>query len=225
MSAETTEPPGTTTPNGGKPEDSNDWRSIFDAPDFTALLRPAQTVKAREYSGKVKSVLKAGMVASINVGDLPDAAAILTHGPAFADAAGQFADSNELAANAIDIITSPGNPAVLFVMTAIPLVAQLFRNHEDVIKNIPEARKNARLQRKAMATARKAEKPRFTIRAFGREWPVRFRTPKVSKVFSGFRSQTRDPDAMTMAVFTDPAVIRALRKQGIVMVRTDEPAP
>jgi hypothetical protein len=206
--------------NGGRPEDG--WRSIFDAPNLTALVKPAQTRNAKEYSDKVKALLKSGMVATINVGDFPDAAAILTYGPEFADAAGQFADSNKYAAQAIDIITSPGNPAAMFILTAIPLIAQLTRNHEESIKRLPETRKQARLRRKAMADARKVEKPRFTIRAMGREWPVRFRTPRISKVFSAFRAQTRDPDSMTLNVFTDPAVIRALKKQGIVLVNPND---
>jgi hypothetical protein len=226
MTAETGQ--GSTTGangNGSGPTTGDEWRSIFDAPDFTALVKPAQTHKAKEYSEKVKSVLKSGMVGAINVGDFPDAATILHYGPAFADATGQLADGSEWAAKAVDVITSPGNPVMLFAMTAIPFGAQLFRNHEDLIKNIPETRRNMRLRRKAMATAHKAEPPRFTIRAFGRAWPVRFNTPKIGKMLAGFKSQTRDPEQLTYKVFTDPAVIRALRKQGIVLVNPNDPPP
>jgi hypothetical protein len=211
----------TASANGhGKPPE-DDWRTLFDAPDFTALVKPAQTVKAKEYATKVKSVLKSGLVGAINVGDFPDAAAILQYGAPFADAAGQLADSNEIAGKAIDIITSPGNPLMLFLMTAIPFGAQLFRNHEEQIKQIPMTRRQARLRRKAMATAKKAEPPRFTIRAFGRAWPIHFRTPRLGKVLAGFKAQTRDPDQMTYQVFTDPAVLRALKKQGIVLVKSE----
>jgi hypothetical protein len=213
------------TANGSTPE-GEDWRTLFDAPDFTSLVKPAQTAKAREYSGKVKSVLKSGLVGAINVGDFPDAAAILQYGSPFADAAGQLADANEWAAKGIDIITSPGNPIMLFLMTAIPFGAQLVRNHEDTLRNIPTTRRQARLRRKAMATAKKAEPPRFTIRAFGRAWPIHFRTPKLGKILSGFKAQTRDPQQMTYQVFTDPAVLRALKKQGIVLVKPgDDNAP
>jgi hypothetical protein len=214
----TAESETSTSTANGKPD--GDWRSIFDAPDFTSLVRPAQTAKAREYSGKVKSVLKSGMVGAINAGDFKDAATILHYGPSFADATGQLADSSEWAAKAVDVITAPGNPAMLFVMTAIPFTAQLFRNHEDVIKNIPETRRNMRLRRKAMAQAHKAEEPRFTIRFFKREWPIRFRTPNFGKFLAGFKSQTRDPDELAYQVFTDPSVVRALKKQGIVLVNT-----
>jgi hypothetical protein len=213
----------TQSANGSQPED---WRSIFDAPDFTSLVKPAQTMKAKEYSGKVKSVLKSGMVGAINVGDFPDAAAILQYGTPFADAAGQLADGNEWAAKGIDIITSPGNPVMLFLMTAIPFGAQLIRNHEDALRDLPMTRKQAKLRRKAMATATKAEPPKFTIKFMGRKWPVHFRTPKIGKVLAGFKSQTRDPGQMTYQVFTDPAVLRALKKQGIVLVNPgDKDAP
>lgn len=208
------------TANGGPPQ-GEDWRGIFDAPDFTSLVKPAQTMKAKEYSGKVKSVLKSGLVGAINVGDFEDAAAILQYGTPFADAAGQLADSNDWAAKGIDIITSPGNPIMLFLMTAIPFGAQLVRNHEETIKQLPTSRRQARLRRKAMATAKKAEPPRFTIRVMGRSWPVHFRTPKVGKLLAGFKAQTRDPAEMTFQVFTDPAVIRALKKQGIVLVKQE----
>jgi hypothetical protein len=210
----------------GSSNTPDDWRTLFEAPDFTSLVKPAQTMKAREYSGKVKSVLKSGMVGAINVGDFRDAAAILQYGAPFADAAGQLADSQEWAAKGIDIITSPGNPLMLFLATGIPFMAQLVRNHEDTLKALPQTRREMRRRRKAMATATKAEPPKFTIRFMGRQWPVHFRTPKVGKVFAGFKSQTRDPDQMTYQVFTDPAVIRALKKQGIVLVNPgDQNAP
>lgn len=209
-----------TQSTNGRPSEE-DWRSIFDAPDFTSLVKPAQTMKAKEYSSKVKSVLKSGMVGAINVGDFPDAAAILQYGTPFADAAGQLADSSEWAAKGIDIITSPGNPVMLFLMTAIPFGAQLFRNHEDTIKQIPQTRREMRRRRKAMATASKAEPPRFTIRFMKREWPIRFHTPRLGKVLAGFKAQTRDPNEMTYQVFTDPSVIRALKKQGIVLVKQE----
>lgn len=210
-----------TTANG-QTQAPSDWSSIFDAPDFTNLVRPAQSRKAKEYSDKVKSVLKSGMVGAINLGDFPDAAAILSFGPAFADASGQLADADKNAAKMIDVITAPGNPYVMFVMTGIPLIAQLFRNHEQAIMQLPETRRQARLRRKAETDARKTEKPRFTIRVLGREYPIRFRTPKISKVLAGLSASTRDPNMLTASVFTDQRVIKALAKQGIILRPADE---
>jgi hypothetical protein len=169
-------------------------------------------------------VLKGGVIGAINMQDFPDAAAILEFGPAFADAAGQLADQNKRAAQAIDILTSPASPVALFVMTGIPLVAQLFRNHEEAIRTLPETRRQMRLRRKAMKDAQQAQEPRFTIRFLGRKWPVYFRTPRVGKLFAGFKSQTKDPGQLTMNVFSDPRVQRALAKQGIRLVR-ESPNP
>ena len=209
-------------PNGTRPgNDAPDYTSLFNAPNYTDLVRPAQTRGAKEYSDKVKSCLKAVMIDSINVGDFPDAAAILAYGPGFADAAGQFADSNKYAAQAVDIITSPSNPAAMFIMTGIPLLAQVFRNHEEGIKRLPETRRQMRLRRKAMRDAEKAQPPRFTIRFLGRQWPVRFKTPRLSRYTAGVMANTRDPEQLTLNVFTDPTVVRALKKQGIILVKQD----
>lgn len=215
--------PGPETANGDGKEHV-DYTSLFEATDFTQLIKPAQTAVAREYSGKVKSVLKAGTIGAINIGDFVDAAAFLHYGPAFADATGQLAEADKRARAAVDILTAPGNPYAMFLVTGIPLIAQLFRNHEEQIHELPDAVKNARKRRKVMATAKKAEKPRFTLRAFGREWPIRFRMPKVGRVFSGFRTQTQDPNGLAERVFLDPAVQRALRKQGIVLVKQESDA-
>jgi hypothetical protein len=209
----------------GDGSDKPDYTSLFEATDFTALIKPAQSAVAKEYSGKVKSLLKAGTIGAINIGDFSDAAAFLHYGPGFADATGQLAEADKRARAAVDILTAPGNPYAMFLMTGIPLIAQLFRNHEEQIQELPSAFKNSRKRRKAMATAKKAEQPRFTLRIFGREVPVRFRMPKVGRVFSGFRTQTQDPSTLAERVFLDPAVQRALRKQGIVLVRQDEPKP
>ena len=85
------------------------------------------------------------------------------------------------------------------------------------------ARRNAKLRRRAMSDAKKAEAPRFTIRMFGREWPVRFRSRfKPSKVLALFKTQTQEPETLTINVFTDPKVIKALEKQGIRLARRQD---
>src|SRR6201986_3087977 len=116
-----------------------DYTSLFEATDFTALIKPAQSAVAREYSGKVKSLLKAGTIGAINIGDFADAAAFLHYGPGFADASGQLAEADKRARAAVDILTAPGNPYAMFLMTGIPLIAQLFRNHEEQIQELPGA--------------------------------------------------------------------------------------
>lgn len=203
-----------------------DYQALFDAPDFTALLRPASSRVAKEYTQKTNSVLKALLVGSLNAGDFPDAAAILRHGPGFAAATGQLADASDRAKALIDMATSPASPATMFVMTAIPLIGQIIRNHEAQIAQIPETRRQRRAMRKAVVQAKAEREPRFTIKMFGRQWPVytSFKMPKWSKVFAGFRTQTQEPDMLAMQVFTDPKVIDALRKMGVNLVSHEPPA-
>jgi hypothetical protein len=201
-----------------------DWETIFTAPDYASLINARQSNKAREYTKRVNSVLKALTVSSVNAGDLPDAAALLHHGPPFAHAAGQLADENKWAASAIDMVTTPSSPVVMFTLTGIALVSQVLRNHEAQIKEIPNARKRAKAEKKARATTAKVSPPRFTVKAFGRQWPVRFTSRvKLSKLLSGFRAQTVEPDALTFRVFSDQRLLAALEKQGIRLVKRDAP--
>lgn len=207
--------------------EETDWRAIFSAPNYADLIKTRNTAKSRLYRDKANSVLKAALVGSINAGDFTDAAAILRHGPAFANATGQLAESSDRAAALIDMITSPSNPLAMFVITTIPLVSQLMRNHETQLANVPEAREQAKRQRKAMKAARKAEEPRFTIRLLKWQIPVHWHPKKLSvnKLFAGFKSQTVDPHALVADVFTDDDVMKALAKMGIIITRAGNDQP
>jgi hypothetical protein len=206
-------------------EDMPDWESVWNAPDYASLITTRQSRVAREYTIKCNSIVKALALASINAGDFPDAAALLHHGPPFTHATGQLADQSDTVKRTIDLITSPSSPVVMFTITGIALIAQIMRNHEGQIKQIPDTRRQARAQRKAMAGARKAEPPRFTIKVLGRQWPIRFRSRiKLSKFFAGFRAQTVEPQDLTVRVFSDDKLISALEKQGIRLVKNDAAA-
>ena len=212
-------------PNGEIPteEEQPTWESVFSAPDYAALITARQSRRAKEYTTKVNSVLKALVVASVNNGDLPDAAAILHYGPPFSHAVGQMADKNERTAQIVDLITSPSSPAVMLALTGVALVSQILRNHEKQLAEIPNARKRARAERKARKSTGDRGKPRFTIRVLGRQWPVYFRTPKVANLLSGFRAQTREPEELTFRVFSDTKVQAALEKQGIKLIQRGTP--
>jgi len=204
--------------DNGRPEEP-DYAALFSAPDFTTLLRPAATKTAREYTSKTNSMLKALLVGSLNAGDYPDAAAIIKHGPGFATATGQLADSSERARALIDMLTSPASPLTMFLMTGIPLIGQVLRNHEAQIQQIPETRRQRKMMAKAARQAQAQREPRFTIKILGRQWPVYWspKMPKWSKVFAGFRTQTQEPDVLAMQVFSDPDVQKALVKMGVVI--------
>jgi len=204
-------------PNGTAPDEREpSWEDIFDAPDYTSLVKPASSRKAKAYETRMNSILKAGVVGCINAGDFPDAAAILYHGPQFAAASGQFAATDERAEKMLNLLTAPSSPAVIFLMTGIPLIAQLVRNHEDQVKEVPHTLRERRMQRKTMKAANETQPPRFTMRLGKIRIPVRFNVRvKLSTVFSAFRTPTRDPMGLTDHVFSDPDLVAALQKQGI----------
>jgi uncharacterized protein (DUF58 family) len=107
----------------------------------------------------------------------------------------------------------------MFVLATIPLVSQFMRNHETQLEQVPEARAQAKRQRRAMRQARKAEEPRFTIKFLRWSLPVHWHPKKIKwrSVFAGFRSQTLEPEALTVDVFSDPDVLKALEKMGIMI--------
>lgn|SRR5215475_407740 len=211
-------------PNGSSPDDEvGGWEAIWNAPDYSTLIGARQSRRAAEYTKKVNSVFKAVTFASIQAGDMPDAAAVLHHGPPFSHALGQLADKDRRVAASIDMLTSPSSPVMMALVTGVTLLAQVARNHEDQIKEIPNARKRARAIKKAQKGSEVP--PRFTIRVLGRSFPIRFRSRfKVSTLFAGFRSQTHEPQLLVMQVFSDPKLLTALEKQGIRLVKTDAPA-
>lgn len=192
-------------------------KSILDAPDYTDFVRRPKTAAAREYEKKVASGLKAGMVASINSGNLADAATLIHFGPGFAAAAGDYAASDERAAKMIDMITTPASPALMFIMAAAPLISQFARNHEDAIKDIPQARQRWRTRKKDRP-AESSDAPRidFRIPVIGRH--VSFKMKMRFKVFrgllSGFSKTTYPPDTLMVKVFSDEKLRTALHKQG-----------
>jgi hypothetical protein len=210
------------TGNGYSPDpplEAPDWASIFGAPDYTTLITPKRTVVSREYEVKVKSLLKAGVIGSLNNQNFTDAAALLHYGPAFAVATGQLAEADERARQAIDVITSPTNPYAIFLLTAMPLISQLLRNHEPELREVPGRFRNRKMRRKQ---ARKNPppdqgKPRFTIHLpFGKTIPIRVSANfKIGKLLLGFKAQTEEPNQLAYKVFSDPKVVTALEKQGI----------
>jgi hypothetical protein len=212
-------------PNGDAPEDdAPGWEAIWNAPDYSTLINARASRRAAEYTKKVNSVFKAGVFGCIQAGDMADAAAILHHGPPFSHALGQWADKDRRVAAGIDVVTSPSSPVMMALVTGITLLAQVTRNHEAQIREIPNARKRAKAIKLSKRASEKEAPPRFTIRVLKWQIPVRFRSRiKLSTIFAGFRAQTHEPQLLVMQVFNDPDLIKALEKQGIRLVKTDAP--
>jgi hypothetical protein len=217
--------PGQSTNGTGTSEPSFD--SIFNAPDYASFLKTRQTAVSREYTARTNSVLKSLLISSLNAGDFADAAAIIHYGPQFAKATGGLADTSDTAKRAIDILTSPSNPVALFAIAGIGLVGQFMRNHEQQLAEVPATYRERRRERKAAKAAginRPQGAPRFTIKLGKRSIPIYFRMrfKGLTMLMSGFRSQTQDPASLSSRVFSDPAVISALEKQGIRLVSHGE---
>lgn len=202
--------------NGKRDTDPADLSYLFAAPDLSQFVKTAKTATAREYEKKTAAFLKAGMIGAINAGQFPDAAALIKFGPGFSAATGALADADDRAKGVIDFLTTPANPYALFMITALPLVSQLWRNHERELAAGRDAVRS-RKERKAQRQAERESQPKATIHLpFGKTLTVgiRARFP-IKRIFASLRTQTTDPRDLTVTVFSDPKIVDYLRKQGI----------
>lgn len=210
-----TDPAPDPSANGETPTEVPQWQAILDAPDFLTLLKgPRKTPTAREYEIKVQSALKEVLKFRLGAGTpagLADVATILAMGPNLAERAGILADTDERAKHALDMLTAPDNPWLMFALAALPFIGQLFRNHEDQVKAIPGGFKKTREQRKAERAAR----PKPVLHIGKREFKLPFR---VSLKFGMLRQNTYDPQYLINQVMSSPKVRSAINdKYGVVI--------
>jgi hypothetical protein len=214
----------------GAPEEENyngnsqpdfDITSLFNAPDIASFIKLPTTQTSREYEQRVKSLLKAGVIGAINVENWADAATLLYHGPGFAAAAGQLANADDHAKRAIDLFTTPSSPLGMFIVTAIPLISQLMRNHEKQLKEAPSAFRT-RKERRAARRAEQDAQPKVTVHLpFGKTIRMRVRAKfPIGRVFAAFRGQTRDPSQLAYEVFNNPKLQAELLKQGVILTHS-----
>ena len=202
-------------------EEVFDYSRLFTAPNYSDFVKvTAPNSKARGYEMRVLSILKVGLVGSINAQNYPDAATLIKHGPGFAKAAGNLAAEDARAAALVNMLTAPDSPYLMFAAVAIPLVSQLFRNHQDEIVEAGSTIRSRRASRKqAKLAGTRAETPPLTIHLGKRriKLPIRLRVklPKLSNVLKAFLTPTQHPQQVAAEVFNDPAVIKELHKRGI----------
>jgi hypothetical protein len=188
------------------------WAVILDAPEIASFLKKTETPRAKEYRDKVNSVLNTALQFRLGApGGLADVSAILQRGPATALRAGALADESEGFRKALDVLTAPDNPAVMFALTAIPLVMQIFRNHEGELQeaqNIRKARKRMTPDEKKTA---RAAKPRVEFKLLGKTW----RLPFVMKFKLGnvLKTNTLPPEYLVSTVIGDPKIRAELTKR------------
>lgn len=204
----------------GDSSEHTDFRLILNAPDFASFIKRTKNPRVREYEKRTASALKAVALGAMQANNFPDAAAVLWYGPAIATATGHLADTSERARNLLDVITAPNSPWVALAISAMPLIAQLGRNHEPALEQLPKRFAMGRKARAARKEARavQAEQsqtpPRFTIRFGKRRIPVRFQFSPWRIMTAGIKAQTVDPTVVTSRVFTDPALLDELRRLG-----------
>lgn len=211
-------PPGDSDEPGQPREDPRlNWSIILDAPEIGAFLKREETARAKEYRGKVNSLLNAALQLRLaDPNGLPDVSAILQRGPATALRAGALADDNDGFRKALDIITAPDNPAVMFAFAVIPLVTQLLRNHEDGVKDLREKRATRRnmtgAERKAARETAKANRPRVEFKLFGRTWRLPLRKFRLN-LGGMLHVNTVAPEYLVSEVIGDPKVRAELSKR------------
>jgi hypothetical protein len=203
------------------------YDAIFGAPDFAEIIgKNRQAGKSRTYERKVQSVEKALVIGALKRNNFPDAAAILKHGPAFARAVGDAAVDNNRVAKMVDMITAPDNPTVVLALTSIALIGQLLRNHEPELEKIQNEVKVGWKRRREMrksGTRLVQEREPLATSTFKlpfRKKPViikwRIRIPGVALFTRGVLGGSIAPNELAHQVFSDPDVIKALEKQGII---------
>jgi hypothetical protein len=214
-------------------DEEYDYSTLFNAPSYSQFIKTAPNSKAMTYERRVQSMMKAGMVASLNNHQWPDAATFLKHGPGFAKAAGNLAAEDPRAAAIVEMLTAPDSPYVMFFMVAIPMIAQLTRNHQPDIKAAGTTFREKRAERKqaklsgGTGAKQRTSKPPITVHIFKREFkiPIRFRVrlPNFRNVFKAFLAPTQYPEELAAEVFNDESVVKALHKMGIYPRREDAP--
>jgi len=197
-----------------------DYSQLFDAPNYSDFIKTKPNSNAQKYEKRVQGMMKAGLIMSINNQNWPDAATFLKHGPGFAKAAGNLAAEDERAAQLIEMLTAPSSPYVTFAMVAIPLIAQLTRNHTAEFKEAGQTWRERRAEKKQeKLSGGRVKTPPIVVRLGKRRITIpiriRVRMPNIKGVFKAFLAPTQHPQHIAMEVFSDPAVRTALHKLGV----------
>jgi hypothetical protein len=163
---------------------------------------------AKKYEKKVKTVLNVVFRQTVaRESTVPDAAAILMYGPQFAEKAGDLANKDPRARRAIDMLTEGSDNVYLaFGIAAVPLVLQLWRNHEEILN--PKGAVEAVRESRKRAKEREPKRIRIPFTKRQIEFRFQFKLPSL-------RNLTNEPDALAAHVFSNPDIILAMQKAGI----------
>lgn len=193
---------------GSSPEQPPDE---YDQPDGEFLEKEWRSPVAKRYEKKLKKNLNTIFRAAIaHEATVPDAAAILLYGPDFCEKWGNLAATDKRVRRGIDwLADGTENPYLAAAIATLPLVMQLYRNHEESLS--PTAAVKAVKASRARAKDRPGRQIRipFTKRAI----TIRFRIAA-----GAIQNLTNDPVALTNHVFGNPDVIQSLQNSGITNI-------
>jgi CDP-glycerol glycerophosphotransferase (TagB/SpsB family) len=138
---------------------------------------------------------------------VPDAAAIIMYGPTFSEKWGNLAAQDARIARGIDfILEGTENPYIAAAVAGLPLIAQVYRNHQASLN--PQAVMET--VKRSRAETKQRQGRTFRIPFTKRTVTIRFRfqLPAVENF-------TNDPDALAHYVFEDPKIQKAMEKANI----------
>jgi hypothetical protein len=180
----------------------------YDEPEPTFVQSTTRGPVAKKYEKKIKTVLNTIFRQTVShQAAVPDAAAILMYGPQFSEKWGDLAAHDARVRRAIDMVLEGAeNPYLAAMMATMPLLLQVYRNHEETLS--PKGAVEA--IRKSRADAKQREPKRLRIPFTKRylEFRFRLRVPAV-------QNMTNDPQQLAAYVFNNEDIIRAMRKAGI----------
>jgi hypothetical protein len=180
----------------------------FDEPEAGFVQSTARTPTAKKYERKLKTVMNTIFRQTVaHQPTVPDAAAILMYGPAFSEKWGDLAGHDARVRRGIDMILSgTENPYIAAATATLPLVLQVYRNHEEALS--PKGAVEAIRKSRAEAKQREPRRVRIPFTKRYLEFRIRLRLPAVENM-------TNDPQQLAAYVFNDPNIIAAMRKANI----------
>lgn len=180
----------------------------YDQPEPGFVTGSKRPPRALQYQRKTQRFLNVVMrSAAQHPSTVPDAAAIIMYGPDFCEKLGDLANHDARVRRGVDFIMEGAeNPYLAFAIAALPMAAQVYRNHQEAMapRAIVEGVKRGRAEAKSRP-GRQIRIP-FTKRTI----TVRFRLH-----FPSVENFSNEPAALTEYVFGDPNISAALKKAGI----------
>jgi hypothetical protein len=180
----------------------------YDEPASDFVQPSTRGPVAKRYQKKIKTVLNTIFRQTVaHEAAVPDAAAILMYGPAFSEKWGDLAAHDARVRKAIDMVLDGSeNPYLAAAIATMPLLLQVYRNHEDALS--PKGAVEAVRQSRKRAKEREPKRIRIPFTKRYMEFRFRLRVPAV-------QNMTNDPQQLAAYVFNNPDIIRAMQKAGI----------